>query len=168
MGNIRLYGSTSGYTELAPPAVAPDGVLSLPSGTGTLAKETGAWNSWTPTAGNYSVGNGSLTSRYMQMGKSVHFQFALVFGTTTSISGDFNFSLPVARSASYYSTAYSILSVNGLVDYMGQVVMSNSLCYVRCVNTSSTHAYAQVLSSTVPATWSDNDQIIVNGTYEAA
>ena len=37
MGNIRLYGSTSGYTELAPPAVAPDGVLSLPSGTGTLA-----------------------------------------------------------------------------------------------------------------------------------
>jgi hypothetical protein len=40
MGNIRLYGSTSGYTELAPPAVAPDGVLSLPSGTGTIAKTT--------------------------------------------------------------------------------------------------------------------------------
>jgi len=37
MGNVRLYGSTSGYTELAPPAVAPDGVLSLPTGTGTLA-----------------------------------------------------------------------------------------------------------------------------------
>ena len=36
MGNVRLYGSTSGYTELAPPAVAPDGVVSLPSGTGTL------------------------------------------------------------------------------------------------------------------------------------
>jgi hypothetical protein len=40
MGNIRLYGSTSGYTELAPPAVAPDGVLSLPSGTGTIATTT--------------------------------------------------------------------------------------------------------------------------------
>jgi hypothetical protein len=39
MGNIRLYGSTSGYTELAPPAVAPDGVLALPSGTGTLATQ---------------------------------------------------------------------------------------------------------------------------------
>ena len=37
MGNVRLYGSTSGYTELAPPAIAPDGVLSLPTGTGTLA-----------------------------------------------------------------------------------------------------------------------------------
>ena len=40
MGNVRLYGATSGYTELAPPAVAPDGVLTLPSGTGTIAKTT--------------------------------------------------------------------------------------------------------------------------------
>ena len=39
MGNVRLYGSTSGYTELAPPAVAPNGVLSLPSGTGTIATQ---------------------------------------------------------------------------------------------------------------------------------
>lgn len=28
---IRLYGSTSGYVELAPPAVSPDAVLTLPS-----------------------------------------------------------------------------------------------------------------------------------------
>jgi len=41
VGNIRLYGSTSGYTELAPPAVAPDGVLSLPSGVGTLLTAEG-------------------------------------------------------------------------------------------------------------------------------
>jgi hypothetical protein len=41
MGNVRLYGSTSGYTELAPPAIAPDGVLSLPSGTGTLLTAEG-------------------------------------------------------------------------------------------------------------------------------
>lgn len=39
MGNIRLFGATSGFTELAPPAVAPDGVLSLPTGTGTVATE---------------------------------------------------------------------------------------------------------------------------------
>ena len=37
MGNVRLYGATSGYTELAPPAVAPDGVLTLPAVAGTLA-----------------------------------------------------------------------------------------------------------------------------------
>jgi hypothetical protein len=31
MGNVRLYGSTSGYTELAPPAVAGDNTLTLPA-----------------------------------------------------------------------------------------------------------------------------------------
>ena len=37
MGNVRLYGSTSGYTEVQPPAVAPDGVVVLPAVAGTLA-----------------------------------------------------------------------------------------------------------------------------------
>jgi hypothetical protein len=32
MGNVRLYGSTSGYTELAAPAVASDNTLTLPAG----------------------------------------------------------------------------------------------------------------------------------------
>ena len=35
---IRLYGSTSGYVELEAPAVAPDGVLTLPTGTGGFGK----------------------------------------------------------------------------------------------------------------------------------
>ena len=51
MGNLRLYGSTSGYTELAPPAVAPDGVLSLPSGTGTLATAAEVAATYLPIAG---------------------------------------------------------------------------------------------------------------------
>lgn len=35
---IRLYGSTSGYVELAAPAVADDAVLTLPTGTGGFGK----------------------------------------------------------------------------------------------------------------------------------
>jgi len=31
MGNIRLYGSTSGYTEIAPPAVGLNNTLTLPT-----------------------------------------------------------------------------------------------------------------------------------------
>jgi hypothetical protein len=31
MGNIRLYGSTSGYVEIAPPAVGANNVLTLPT-----------------------------------------------------------------------------------------------------------------------------------------
>lgn len=38
---IRLNGSTSGYTEIDAPAIAGAGVLTLPSGTGTLLTAEG-------------------------------------------------------------------------------------------------------------------------------
>ena len=43
MSKVRLYGSTSGYIELAAPAVAPDSTLTLPptfSGIGTNVVQT--------------------------------------------------------------------------------------------------------------------------------
>ena len=39
MGNIRLYGDTSGYIELAPPSVGPNATVTLPS-TGYVAGTT--------------------------------------------------------------------------------------------------------------------------------
>lgn len=36
MGNIRLYGDTSGYVEIAPPAIGTNSILTLPS-SGSLA-----------------------------------------------------------------------------------------------------------------------------------
>ena len=62
MGNVRLYGATSGYTELAPPAVAPDGVLSLPSGTGTIAKTTDQGLVHINTTSFSAVSNASVNS----------------------------------------------------------------------------------------------------------
>ena len=41
MGAVRVNGSTSGYVELAAPAVAGSTVLTLPTGTGTLLKAEG-------------------------------------------------------------------------------------------------------------------------------
>lgn len=38
---IRLNGSTSGYTEIDAPAIAGAGVLTLPTGTGTLLRAEG-------------------------------------------------------------------------------------------------------------------------------
>ena len=38
MSKVRLYGSTSGYVELAAPAVAPDATLTLPATAGGFGK----------------------------------------------------------------------------------------------------------------------------------
>jgi hypothetical protein len=70
MGNLRLYGSTSGYTELAPPAVAPDGVLSLPSGTGTLLTAEGGKVLQIVRATD-STGRSTTSTSYVDAGKSV-------------------------------------------------------------------------------------------------
>jgi hypothetical protein len=94
MGNVRLYGATSGYTELAPPAVAPDGVLSLPSGTGTLLTAEGgkvlSVNSVT-SAATFSTSSTSfvdVTSMSITLTpKSATSTFILAFSTFQNRSG---------------------------------------------------------------------------------
>jgi hypothetical protein len=53
---VRLFGSTSGYVELAAPAVAPDAVLTLPStfaGVGSNVVQTVKTDTFTSTAASW-------------------------------------------------------------------------------------------------------------------
>lgn len=57
---------------------------------------------WTATTTNPTVGNGSLTGNYWQVGKLVLGSWRLVLGSTTSIgTGTYSFSLPVASAVRY-------------------------------------------------------------------
>jgi len=62
---IRLYGSTSGYVELEAPAVAPDGVLTLPatfsSSIRQIVSATNATNQTTTSASFVDVTGVSVT-----------------------------------------------------------------------------------------------------------
>ena len=66
---IRLYGSTSGYVELEAPAVAPDGVLTLPATTGAFgglvavksAIFTGTQTGSVAAGGNLAITDLSIT-----------------------------------------------------------------------------------------------------------
>jgi hypothetical protein len=44
MSAIRLYGDTSGYTEIAAPSVAGNDTITLPSGSGTILTIDGSQN----------------------------------------------------------------------------------------------------------------------------
>ena len=46
-----------------------------------------AYTSWTPTFSYLTIGNGTLSAQYVQIGKVVHWYLKLIFGTTTSIVG---------------------------------------------------------------------------------
>jgi len=56
----------------------------------------GVWQDYTPTLTNVTLGNGSITGRYMQLGKLVRGVTRLSFGTTTSVSDIIRIGTPVA------------------------------------------------------------------------
>jgi hypothetical protein len=170
MGNIRLYGSTSGYTELAPPAVAPDGVLSLPSGTGTIAKETGAWTSWTPTWSGITLGNSTVDAAYVQFGKTVTFRLSLTVGSTASGFGRIVFSLPIPNDISFndFSVNGTFVDINLATGFLIIPVIFDDNVYCDAATANTTYVTRVGGSSTVPFTTASGDILRVTGTYEAA
>ena len=64
---IRLNGSTSGYTEIDAPAVAGAGVLTLPTGTGTLLRAEGG-KVLQVVSGTTSTSASSSTSTFVDTG----------------------------------------------------------------------------------------------------
>lgn len=132
----------------------------------------GAWISWTPSYANITVGNGTVVSKYIQLGKTVRFKYKLTFGSTTSISGTPTVSFPV--------TATADLDVNTGVVGVGQVLDSSaaSSSYVMLPIWVSTTTFKPVgydtsnvkfdFSASSPFTWAVGDILYMAGEYEAA
>jgi len=148
---------------------ANDLILTAASGEATGLKYTGGYTTWTPTWTNLTVGNGTQTARYTQIGKTLRFDLKLVFGSTTSISGlpiftlpktvaqktaDVNFNFEDSGTGNYVSTYY----VNATATDMPLQIAATSGAYPLVVS----------LSSTVPFTWTTNDVITVSASYEVS
>lgn len=125
---------------------------------------------WSPTWGGLSVGNGTLTTGFIKIGKLVIGHLELVFGNTTSISGDVTFSPPVNQSSGYGATASPIGTVRmisgGGAAFSGVCnALTTSSFRIAVSDVSATYLKADVLSSIVPGTWTTNDVIEVNFSY---
>lgn len=148
-------------------AVTPAKLL---AGTGS----TWVWQTWTPTWTNVTVGNGSVVARYIQQGKTVTLYLRFTLGTTSSISGQPTFTLPVNANTSFILTnnerLFNVhLEDAGTASYYGRAAFASaSSIVVQVINTSGTYASASAISSTVPMTWGTADSMSVLATYEAA
>ena len=142
----------------------------LGTATGELG---GAWASWTPTWTNLTVGNGTVNAKYTQIGKTVHFRMSLVFGSTTSLTNSIAISLPVSVSTDYYhdtktKIGFAHLEDAGVANYIGVIGVVGddpTLLSVYYINASFG---TSGISSIAPFTWSTGDQMLIQGTYEAA
>lgn len=148
------------------------GVLNSSLGTGA-GELGGAWQSWTPTWTNLTVGNGTLSCAYTRIGNTIIARVSLVFGSTTSISGSaVAFTFPVTPSSSYGANHFMgtvrLQDANG-ADAPGSLALtaSGEVLVTRGDATGSSLLDAD-LSSTTPFTWTTSDAIKGTFIYEAA
>jgi hypothetical protein len=131
----------------------------------------GTYTSFTPTWGNVTVGNGTSTGYYCQINKLIHWSCELLFGSTTSITGNVQIDYPVTPDDFYQaaSGAQCVFEDANGTDYYGALFRSSATTStVRVFNSSGTYVSPTNVTSTVPFTWASTDRLIVNGVYRAA
>jgi hypothetical protein len=148
---------------VATSAIPPITNSKLSTATGEIGA---AWQSWTPTWTNATVGNSVQDCKYIQIGKTVHFRLSLTWGSTGVIGSSPIFTLPVTA----VSMVDQMIGVMTAVDTGTGVVQG----FVQCKSTTTampnaiTTTYFGGLSSSSPFTWTTGDKVLCTGTYEAA
>ena len=135
----------------------------------TGIKWEGAWTTWTPTNGNITLGNGTLDARYNKVGKTINFIWRVIFGSTTTISGSPNFTLPFSTAINNQNFQAALLDSG--TAWLGAFASgAGGTVYLDLAFTSGTYLTTSGggFSSTAPFTWTTNDSIVVKGSYEAA
>ncbi len=142
----------------------------LQSGTGS----SWSWQNWVPTWTNVTVGNGTVEAKYIQIGKSVHFRISLILGSTSAVSGRVTFTLPVT-AVTYPGGADTVPLGNarvldsGTAAYTGLVEWaSTTTAVIQIQGAGATYVNMSDISSTIPMTWTTNDNMAAQGIYEAA
>lgn len=132
------------------------------------ATEQYPWQAWTPTFTNLTLGNGTVVARYAQIGKTVHCEFELTFGSTTTISAPAYISVPVTQKMTGDGTLGWFLDA-GTAVYVAYFTNPNDVLFEIAVATvGGTYGGAAAVSATVPFTWGTGDKMWFRKTYEAA
>jgi hypothetical protein len=138
------------------------------------AAEQFPWQTWTPTYNGITVGNGTVVARYQQIGKTVNLFYKLIFGSTSSLTGNVPlFTLPVTASSNYTAQLSAFGQANyvkpGTAQNIGFMYMYNTTnARFQNINTASTYAGAADVTATAPFTWGTSDYLEATITYEAA
>jgi hypothetical protein len=134
------------------------------------ASPVGTWTSFTPTINNITVGNGTLSGKYLQIGKIIFVKYKFTFGSTSSITGSPSLGLPFnpASGAGGFLTTLVSLTDSGTGTFIGNVVEDTNLLYIQASVTNASYLSGVAISSTIPFTWTTNDFIDFNISYEVA
>ena len=137
----------------------------------------GAWTAWTPTLGAITIGNGTTVAKYTQIGKTIHATLEVTWGSTTSQSGTFTFTIPAAANASYTASRHVLGEVSMWDNSATQLyslralLTSSTVVTPRVFHADGVYLYSpstDIISATQPVTWAVGDVFSAYLTYEAA
>lgn len=146
--------------------------LTVYNGTDWIPYDT-TWTTYTPTINNVTLGSGStISAAYAQIGKTVIVQFYFALGSTTTINGDVNFSLPINQASSNRSASVGtcvVTDASPATRYPGTVLLSGTpgFAFIRVGNASGTYLTQVACSSSIPiAVWAISDSISATIVYQ--
>jgi len=131
------------------------------------ALPVGAWTAYTPTFTGFTLGNGSLTFAYAQIGKTVHLRGNITLGSTSAVTGPWTVSLPV--NAITIASRAQIGQVTFIIaDFFNGVAFANtaSAMTLQVLNASGTYTTMRDVSATIPGTWATGSNLAVVATYQ--
>jgi len=141
---------------------------------GLKVDEEAAWQDFTPTWTNVTVGNGTVVARYTQIGKIVYGYVSLTLGSTSSMGSGALINVPVTGSASIVDrlqVGNTALMDTGTATFTGVTSFrtgSPQTLTFGVTNTSGSYAGTAGVTSTVPFTWTTSDVLAMTFQYEAA
>jgi len=169
-----LNGATLANEAITSPFYSSN---ATPLGAGGIAHEMlstnsdWAWDSWTPTLTNATLGNGTIVAKYKQVGKTIHFMIRFVLGSTSTIGTNPLFSLPAtigtAFNVSLMPIGFGTIEDSGTISFIAMCTPQTSTT-ARFFTYSATATYGQEVTTTasIPMTWTTNDAFRISGTYE--
>ena len=162
-----IFSASAANTPAALAVGANDLLITADSTQSTGLKYSGAWTSFTPTYANFSLGNGTVSTKYCKIGKVVHYRGQITLGSTSTVTGVIQVYLPIN---SVNSETYSLCQyLEAGVQYIqGTVNQQTTTLLFQVATTSGTYGNLSNTSATVPFTWGTGDQITWFTTYEVA
>lgn len=166
--NLRFYTNPIGGSAVVERMrIDPDGLI---TGSGP---SLGAFTAFTATIGGtgWAIGDGTIVTSYMRIGKLVIYKFAITFGTTSTYgSASLTLTLPVTMGGTVVSgqgmNTATFFDSSLVARYAGNVrrIDASTIGF----NTVGTNGLLGSLISTSPFTWAVGDAVYGIFIYEAA
>jgi hypothetical protein len=124
------------------------------------------WATYTPTFANFTLGNGTVTAKYVQQARMVTVSIQVTLGSTSVVSatGGIQFSLPIAQAstARFHGVARCVIGST----FLGTLIASGSNAIVYVNNVSATYETVTLTTNAIPGTWTNGSSFIAQATYE--